>query len=91
MSTIAVATDSACGLSQQEANEYGFYILPMVFYVGGEESKNGELDYMVNLCAYMRKRGKLAQAENIMKRILSKFSKDQSEVEKMVKAKEMEL
>lgn len=41
MSTIAVATDSACGLSQQEANEYGFYILPMVFYVGGEECIEG--------------------------------------------------
>lgn len=54
-------------------------------------SKNVELDYMVNLCAYMQKRGKQAQAENIMKRILDKFAKNRNEVEKMVEAKEKEL
>lgn len=59
--------------------------------VMGVESKNVELDYMVNLCAYMKKRNKIAQAENIMKRILDKFAKNRNEVEKMVKAKEREL
>ena len=59
--------------------------------VMGVESKNVELDYMVNLCAYMKKRNKIAQAENIMKRILDKFAKNRSEVEKMVEAKEREL
>ncbi|MEE1384647.1 MAG: AAA family ATPase [Prevotella sp.] len=59
--------------------------------VMGVESKNVELDYMVNLCAYMKKRNKIAQAENIMRRILNKFAKSQSEVEKMVEAKEKEL
>ena len=59
--------------------------------VMGVESKNVELDYMVNLCAYMQKRGKQAQVENIMKRILDKFAKSRNEVEKMVEAKEREL
>ena len=59
--------------------------------VMGVESKNVELDYMVNLCAYMKKRNKMAQAENIMRRILNKFAKSRSEVEKMVEAKEREL
>ena len=59
--------------------------------VMGVESKNVELDYMVNLCAYMKKRNKIAQAENIMKRILDKFAKSRNEVEKMVEAKEREL
>lgn len=59
--------------------------------VMGVGSKNVELDYMVNLCAYMQKRGKQAQAENIMKRILDKFAKNRNEVEKMVEAKEREL
>lgn len=57
----------------------------------GVESRNGELDSMVNLCAHMRKRGKTAQAENIMERILRKFAKSRKEVKKMVEAKEMEL
>lgn len=59
--------------------------------VMGVESKNVELDYMVNLCAYMKKRNKIAQAENIIKRILDKFAKNRNEVEKMVEAKEREL
>lgn len=59
--------------------------------VMGVESKNVELDYMVNLCAYMKKRNKIAQAENIMKRILDKLAKNRNEVEKMVEAKEREL
>lgn len=59
--------------------------------VMGVGSKNVELGYMVNLCAYMQKRGKQAQAENIMKRILDKFAKNRNEVEKMVEAKEKEL
>ena len=59
--------------------------------VMGVESKNVELDYMVNLCAYMQKRGKQAQVENIMKRILDKFAKSRNEVEKMVEAKGREL
>lgn len=59
--------------------------------VMGVGAKNVELDYMVNLCAYMQKRGKEAQAENIMKRILNKFAKNRNEVEKMVEAKEKEL
>ena len=59
--------------------------------VMGVGSKNVELDYMVNLCAYMQKRGKEAQAENIMKRILDKFAKNRNEVEKMVEAKKKEL
>ena len=49
--------------------------------VMGVESKNVELDYMVNLCAYMKKRNKIAQAENIMKRILDKFAKNRNERE----------
>lgn len=59
--------------------------------VMGVESKNVELDYMINLCAYMRKRGKTPQAENIMKRILDRFAKNQEEVEAMVEAKKAEL
>lgn len=59
--------------------------------VMGVGSKNVELDYMVNLCAYMQKRGKEAQAENIMKRNLDKFAKNRNEVEKMVEAKKKEL
>ena len=59
--------------------------------VMGVEAKNVELDYMVNLCAYMKKRNKIAQAENITRRILNKFAKSQSEVERMVEAKEREL
>ena len=59
--------------------------------VMGVGAKNVELDYMVNLCAYMQKRGKQAQAENIMERILIRFAKNRNEVEKMVEAKEKEL
>lgn len=55
------------------------------------ESKNVELDYLVNLCAYMRKRDKIAQADNVMKRIFDKFAKSRDEVEKMVEAKGKEL
>lgn len=57
----------------------------------GVESKNVELDYMVNLCAYMQKRGKQAQAENIMERILNKFAKNRDELKKMIETKEKEL
>ena len=59
--------------------------------VMGVASKNVELDYMVGLCAYMTKRGKTAQAENIMQRILDEFAKNRDEVEKMVEAKMTEL
>ena len=51
-------------------------------------AKNVELGHMVNLCAYMKKRGKQAQAENIKERILIRFAKNRNEVEKMVEAKE---
>lgn len=54
-------------------------------------AKNVELGHMVNLCAYMQKRGKQAQAENIKERILIRFAKNRNEVEKMVEAKEKEL
>ena len=59
--------------------------------VMGVASKNVDLDYMINLCAYMRKRGKTQQAQNIMTRILDKYSKNREQVEKMVEAKEAEL
>ena len=70
---------------------YGIDYNTCIEDVMGVESKNVELDYMVNLCAYMKKRNKIAQAENIMKRILDKFAKNRNEVEKMVEAKEKEL
>lgn len=54
-------------------------------------AKNVELGYMVNLCAYMQKRGKQAQAENIKERILIRFAKNRNEVENMVESKEKEL
>lgn len=57
----------------------------------GVGSKNVELDNLVNLCAYMRKRGKTAQVENIKNRILGKFAKDPNEVEKMIETKMQEL
>lgn len=57
----------------------------------GFGAKNVELDYMVNLFAYMQKRGKQAKAENIKERILIRFAKNRNEVEKMVEAKEKEL
>lgn len=88
---VILRMDQASCQPEKMYDMYGIDYNSGIEDVMGVESKNGELDYMVNLCAYMRKRGKLAQAENIMKRILSKFSKNQSEVEKMVKAKEMEL
>ncbi len=53
----------------------------------GVQSKNIELDYMVDLCAYMKKRNKYEQAENIKRRIIEKFSKGEEEVEKMVESK----
>lgn len=53
----------------------------------GVQSKNIELDYMVDLCAYMKKRNKYEQAENIKRRIIEKFSKCEEEVEKMVESK----
>lgn len=59
--------------------------------VMGVESKNVELDYMINLCAYMRKRGKMAQADNIIDQILTAFAKNREEIEKMVTFKMSEL
>ncbi|MDN5552589.1 AAA family ATPase [Prevotella sp.] len=59
--------------------------------VMGVESKNVELDYMINLCAYMRKRGKMAQADKLIDRILTEFAKNRDEIEKMVTFKMSEL
>ena len=55
--------------------------------VMGVQSKNTELDYMVGLCAYMQSRKKDEQTENIIRRIIEKFSKTREEVEKMVESK----
>ena len=57
----------------------------------GVESKDNGLDYMVSLCAYMRKREKMAQADNIKQRILSTYSKNEEELEKMIDKKITEM
>lgn len=57
----------------------------------GVESKDNGLDYMVSLCAYMRKREKIAQADNIKQRILSTYSKNEEELEKMINKKITEM
>ena len=57
----------------------------------GVESKDNGLDYMVSLCAYMRKREKIAQADNIKQRILSTYSKNEEELEKMINKKTTEM
>ncbi len=57
----------------------------------GVESKDNGLDYMVSLCAYMRKREKMAQADNIKQRILSTYSKNEEELEKMINKKITEM
>ena len=57
----------------------------------GVGAKNDDLDYMVSLCAYMLKRHKNAQAENIKQRILSAFPKDEKELEKMIEKKLSEM
>lgn len=57
----------------------------------GVESKDNGLDYMVSLCAYMRRREKIAQADNIKQRILSTYSKNEEELEKMINKKITEM
>lgn len=36
MSKIAVATDSNSGITQEQAKEYGIYVIPMPFFIDGE-------------------------------------------------------
>lgn len=81
------------GTAQPEVTHdiYGIDYNSGIEDIMGVESKNVELDYLVNLCAYMRKRDKIAQAENVMNRIFDKFAKSRDEVEKMVEAKGKEL
>ena len=81
------------GTAQPEVTHdiYGIDYNSGIEDIMGVESKNVELDYLVNLCAYMRKRDKIAQADNVMKRIFDKFAKSRDEVEKMVEAKGKEL
>ena len=57
----------------------------------GVESKNADLDHLLSLCAYMRKRGKTAQADNIKQRIVDQFAKNSDELEKLIENKEKEL
>ena len=57
----------------------------------GVESKNANLDHLISLCAYMRKRGKIAQADNIKQRIVDQFAKNSDELEKQIVNKEKEL
>lgn len=57
----------------------------------GVESKNANLDHLISLCAYMRKRGKTAQADNIKQRIVDQFAKNSDELEKLIENKEKEL
>lgn len=57
----------------------------------GVESKNTNLDHLISLCAYMRKRGKIAQANNIKQRIVNQFAKNSDELEKLIEKKEKEL
>jgi predicted ATP-binding protein involved in virulence len=57
----------------------------------GVESKNANLDHLISLCAYMRKRGKTAQADNIKQRIVNQFAKNSDELEKLIEKKEKEL
>lgn len=57
----------------------------------GVESKNANLDHQLSLCAYMRKRGKTAQADNIKQRIIDQFAKNSDELEKLIVKKENEL
>lgn len=57
----------------------------------GVVSRDSDLDYMISLCAYMRKRNKLPQAENIKQRILSTYSKNEGELEKMIEKKNSEM
>ena len=57
----------------------------------GVDSKDNELDYMVSLCAYMRKRNKMAQANNIKQRIFSTYPKNVEELEKMIEKKMLEM
>lgn len=54
----------------------------------GVESKNANLDHLLSLCAYMRKRGKTTQADNIKQRIIDQFAKNSDELEKLIEKKE---
>lgn len=54
----------------------------------GVESKNANLDHLLSLCAYMRKRGKTTQADNIKQRIIDQFVKNSDELEKLIEKKE---
>lgn len=57
----------------------------------GVVSRDSDLDYMISLCAYMRKRNKIPQADNIKQRILSTYSKNENELEKMIERKISEM
>lgn len=70
---------------------YGLDVNSSIEDAMGVSSKNDELDELITLCAYMRTRGKLAQAENITQRILSQFSKNSEELEKLISLKQKEL
>lgn len=41
MSNIAVITDSNSGITQQQAEELGIFVLPMPFMIDGEEYFEG--------------------------------------------------
>ena len=41
MSKIAVATDSNSGITQEQAKEYGVYVIPMPFFIDGETYYEG--------------------------------------------------
>lgn len=70
---------------------YGLDVNSSIEDAMGVSSKNDELDELITLCAYMHSRGKLAQAENIKQRILSQFSKNSEELEKLIIYKQKEL
>lgn len=70
---------------------YGLDVNSSIEDAMGVSSKNDELDELITLCAYMRTRGKLAQAENIKQRILSQFPKNSEELEKLISLKQKEL
>ena len=36
MSKVAIVTDSNSGITQEQAKEYGIYVLPMPFFINGE-------------------------------------------------------
>ncbi len=41
MEKIAIVTDSNSGITAENARQYGIWVVPMIFYVGGNEYKEG--------------------------------------------------